>query len=123
MSKLVRYIYEEVANEENGGLNMHAKKPFGCIVFISKDEYGVSICNPNDQFAKKTGRKIATGRAQASLKYGRPHLGPLPRGQVNTSDGLRQIAPYILDRINQVQEHAIKYFKSDISITRRASTS
>jgi hypothetical protein len=104
---LTRYIYEKVTNVENGEINTSAKRPIGCIVFVDKENYGVSICNPNDQFAKKTGRTIATGRAKTN---GNAHL-TLPRGEVDTHQGIVPIAQYVQDRIALAQEHANKYFK------------
>lgn len=60
---LIRYLYETKPNEQNGVIDLNAKKPWGCIV-IDNDKIGVSFCSSKDIFNKKRAREIAIARSK-----------------------------------------------------------
>ena len=103
---LIRYIYETVCNVDKPGIiNTAAKKPYGCIVFLDKERFGISLCSPKDSFCKKVGRQIAAARAEKNKPYPAP-----PNSKVVIKDKVVSKAEAIAERFNQVKEEACRVY-------------
>jgi hypothetical protein len=94
--------------------------PFGCIVAISPDNIGVSVCNPKDRFNKKFARRIALGRAMSREKD--CNIAPKNRfvlGYYGEDDPRTwefdemSIFDYVEDAVAYVKGRAQKYFKEN----------
>ncbi len=75
--------------------NPFTNKPFGVAVLINNNgdyRFGYSLCNPNDQFDKKRGTKIALGRANCT-KFGEDQviLPVVPLRRMVIVDTFRQL--------------------------------
>jgi len=57
MRQIVKYVRDEDFNL------------IGCVVAISKDKIGYSMCDPHDQFNKKIARTIAVNRAKSGKNF------------------------------------------------------
>lgn len=83
------------------------RKPFGVMVAVQNDDgaldYGVSLCNSNDQWNRDRGREIALGRAYCGRM-----LPELPRKKEST----------VLHQLNRFMAVAPKHFRG---VTRRCS--
>ena len=54
---IVKYLREKKDGEKGRG------KPIGCVIALSEDKIGFSLCNPIDTWDRNRARQIAIGRA------------------------------------------------------------
>lgn len=92
MSVLISYI-----RDENG-------VPFGCVVALSKTQYGVSLCNKKDVFHKNIGREMAIGRAMCNQN----HSFHMPAG-LSSETRKRQAA--VMQALQKMHNRAERYYK------------
>ena len=107
--------------------------PFGCIVAISPDAIGVSICNTSkkngDRFSKWRAREIALGRAMYRGKNNVSELDTpdfIPNktiyGFYGYDDDRTYLNPkvslkdYVRESVERIRDRAKKYFKEEQSV-------
>jgi hypothetical protein len=76
--------------------------PFGVVVALNKDLFGVSICSPRDRFNKAMGIKIAEGRALLKA--------PAQIPKFRTINGC-SVHKIVQDAITKMGHRAERYFK------------
>lgn len=79
------------------------KRPIGVVVATGREEIGIALCNPKDDWNKELGLQIAIGRAK---KYSFPE--GLQDQIVFTPQNKRD---KVLMIISNVRERAKKYYK------------
>lgn len=95
--------------------------PFGCVVAISPEMIGVSICNPIDRFSKKRARDIAEGRAFERSLDSTLDLVPKHkkiRGYYGLDNNNLNPIPmnvYVKNAVEYVKRRAKRYFRNDVS--------
>ena len=57
---LVRYVRDY---RKGNGKSQDSRVPVACLVAVSPDKFGISVCNEKDSFNKKRAREIAVARA------------------------------------------------------------
>lgn len=80
-------------------------KPFATVVAVDERSIGVAICCPKDNFNRKRGVKIASGRAKL--------CGPpseFPNREVIKNGDFRNIGDIIDNELAIMAERANKYF-------------
>jgi hypothetical protein len=104
---LVSYLYELVPGKPKMGGTPMLKKPFGCIVALSPNNIGVSLCGPRDHFEKEDGRNRAAARAASHAL--RPNI---PNVTILGLDGQVTQKPAMVTRAcTEMSRRAHRYFK------------
>lgn len=100
------------------------KRPIGCIVAISRDQIGLTVCSPKDKFDREIAKNLAAGRAFTSTPI---FTDNLPARLINNpyatcpDEQIRiPLNQYVESEICLMEDRAKRYFQ--VSFAELAAT-